>query len=58
MVEATPLAAELVEKINAIDASIRGDLRDGMSRAERMQLAQMLHKLEENLGYLEERLAD
>jgi len=58
MVEATPLAAELVEKINAIDASIRGDLRDGMSRTERMQLAQMLPKLEENLTYLEERLAE
>lgn len=58
MVEATPLAAELVEKINAIDASIRADLRDGMSRTERMQLARMLHQLEENLAYLEERLAE
>lgn len=58
MVEAMPIAAELVEKINDIDASIRADLRDGMSRTERMQLSQMLHQLEENLVYLEERLAE
>ncbi|OBI15734.1 hypothetical protein A5712_27830 [Mycobacterium sp. E2327] len=58
MVEAAPLAAELVEKINDIDASIRDDLRDGMTRAERTQLAQTLHRLEENLSYLEERLSE
>ncbi|OBH05904.1 hypothetical protein A5695_06625 [Mycobacterium sp. E1747] len=58
LVESTPLATELVSKINSIDASIRADLRDGMSRTDRIAFARLLRSLSDNLSYLEERLGE
>lgn len=58
LVETTPTASQLVGKINEIDTSLRSELRDGMSREDRVHLARTLVRLEENLSYLEERLAE
>lgn len=55
-VESTKLAEELVVKINSIDATIRAELRDGMSRTDRIAFARLLKSLSDNLSYLEESL--
>ena len=50
MVELTADGARLVEDVNAIDVALREELRAGISRAERKQLAETLVRLRGNLA--------
>lgn len=46
----TQLGKDLVSEINDADHILRAELRDGIARAERQQLAQLLLKLQSNLA--------
>jgi DNA-binding MarR family transcriptional regulator len=45
----TPSGRELVERVTEVDAVLRAELRSGISRAERQQLAAVLVRLQSNL---------
>ena len=49
MVAITPSGRERVDRLNEIDAVLRAQLRSGISRAERQQLAAVLVRLQRNL---------
>ena len=50
LVATTPKGAELAEPVLEIDRALRGDLRSGISRRERQQLAELLVRLQSNLS--------
>ena len=50
LVATTQAGKDLVGPINEIDAVLRAELRAGISRAERQQLAQLLLRLQSNLA--------
>lgn len=50
LVTVTPLGQEMVEQIAARDQVLRGELRDGIGRADRQQLAVLLIRLGRNLA--------
>ena len=49
MVAITPSGRERVDRLNEIDTVLRAQLRSGISRAERQQLAAVLVRLQRNL---------
>ena len=49
MVAITASGRELVDKVTEIDAVLRAELRSGISRSERQQLAAVLVRLQRNL---------
>ena len=49
MLAVTPSGADTAARIAECDAVLRAELRDGISREERQQLAQLLVRLQENL---------
>lgn len=50
LVTVTRSGKELVEQVNASDKVLRSELRAGISRADRQQLAALLVRLQENLA--------
>lgn len=50
LVTVTRSGKELVEQVNASDQVLRSELRAGISRADRQQLAALLVRLQENLA--------
>jgi MarR family transcriptional regulator for hemolysin len=50
MVALTPSGRALVEQVTEIDGVLRAELRSGISRAERQQLAAVLVRLQRNLA--------
>jgi DNA-binding MarR family transcriptional regulator len=50
MVAITPSGRALVEQVTEIDGVLRAELRSGISRAERQQLAAVLVRLQRNLA--------
>jgi len=50
LVTVTRAGQELVEQVNASDQVLRSELRAGISRADRQQLAALLVRLQENLA--------
>ena len=50
MIAATRAGKEMVDAITAVDETLRGELRDGISRQDRQQLAQLLLRLQSNLA--------
>jgi len=50
LVTVTRAGKELVEQVNASDQVLRSELRAGISRADRQQLAALLVRLQENLA--------
>jgi len=50
MVSLTTAGKDLVDRINAIDVVVRAELRSGISREERTQLASLLVRLQENVA--------
>jgi DNA-binding MarR family transcriptional regulator len=50
LVQATAAGQEVLAEVNAVDACLRDELRRGISRAERRQLAETLVRLQENLA--------
>jgi DNA-binding MarR family transcriptional regulator len=49
-VELTQSGRRLVERVSAVDEQLREDLRAGITRAERRELANVLLRLQTNLG--------
>jgi len=49
----TAVGRELVDRVNDIDRGLRHQLRQGISREERQQLADLLLRLQSNLSALE-----
>lgn len=49
LVQTTPQGKELAARITEIDIVFRADLRKGISRSERQQLASLLLRVQENL---------
>jgi DNA-binding MarR family transcriptional regulator len=49
LVSVTPRGSALADRVVAIDAQFRDDLRTGITREERRQLADMLLRLQENI---------
>jgi DNA-binding MarR family transcriptional regulator len=50
LIAITEAGKELVAKVSAIDGVVRDQLRTGISRAERQQLASVLVRIQENLS--------
>jgi DNA-binding MarR family transcriptional regulator len=50
LLEATGSGTELAARIAEVDLELRSELRDGMTRAERQQLATTLIQLQQNLA--------
>ncbi len=50
LISVTQAGKDLVEPIGEIDRTLRSELRAGVSRAERQQLAQLLLRLQSNLA--------
>ena len=50
MVELTPAGVRMVEEVTAIDTALRDELRAGIGKAERRQLAETLVRLRGNLA--------
>lgn len=50
LVAVTPSGGEVVRQVLKIDEKLRAELRAGISRKERRELAQLLNRLRENMG--------
>ncbi len=50
MIAATQAGKGMVDAITAVDETLRGELRDGISRRDRQRLAQLLLRLQSNLA--------
>ncbi|MCH7599795.1 MAG: MarR family transcriptional regulator [Myxococcales bacterium] len=50
LVAVTPSGGEVVRQVLKIDEKLRAELRVGISRKERRELAQLLNRLRENMG--------
>ena len=50
MVAITPSGRALVDQVTEVDGVLRAELRSGISRAERQQLAAVLVRLQRNLA--------
>ncbi|MGH1488637.1 MAG: hypothetical protein ACRBK7_04460, partial [Acidimicrobiales bacterium] len=50
LIAITDAGAQLVAEITAIDHVVRSELRVGISREERQQLASLLVRIQQNLG--------
>ncbi len=51
LVAATPAGHELVQAFYEIDTAFRAELRKGVSRADRQQLAELLERLDTNIDF-------